>query len=493
MKSNGDKMSIKIDVFIPNFSRENYDKTYESISDLKIVNKIFALQNDLNKSVSNNSISVQNLTSSETISKISEKCEADYFMLITKDTFIDFASFGLERFVNIGKNTNAGLLYSDFVEVKEGKSIKHPVIEYQEGSLRDDFDFGPVLLFKKTAVKEAVKELTNNYSAAGLYNLRLSISQNYPIIRIPEFLYTTVESDVRKSGEKLFDYVDPKNRKNQIEMEEALTSHLKKNGGYLKPKFDEVSFEEESFENEASVIIPVRNRAKTIADAIKSVLNQKTNFPFNLIVVDNHSTDGTTEIIANLAAEDNRLIHLIPESKDLQIGGCWNLGIMNTHCGRFSIQLDSDDIYFDENTVQKIVDKFIEEKCAMVIGSYNLTDFELNEIPPGLIDHKEWTPENGRNNALRINGLGAPRAFYTPILRKIKIPNVSYGEDYAVGLEISRNYQIGRIYEPVYICRRWEGNSDAALDIEKINSNNFYKDKIRTIELVARKIMNNTN
>ena len=493
MKSNGDKMSTKIDFFIPNFNNENYIKTFESIKDLNFVNRIVALENDSNKSFSANSIFVENLNSSETISKILEKCESDYFVLITKDTIIDFASFGLERFINIGINTNAGLLYSDFVEVKEGKTIKHPVIEYQEGSLRDDFDFGPVLLFKKTAVKEAIKDSTNNYSAAGLYSLRLSISQNYSIIRIPEFLYTTVESDVRKSGEKLFDYVDPKNRKNQIEMEEALTIHLKKIGGYLKPKFNELSFDDETFENEASVIIPVRNRVKTIKDAIKSVLKQKTDFPFNLIVVDNHSTDGTTEIIASLANEDNRLIHLIPESKDLQIGGCWNLGIMNTNCGRFSIQLDSDDIYYDESTVQKIVDKFIEEKCAMVIGSYNLTDFQLNEIPPGLIDHKEWTPDNGRNNALRINGLGAPRAFYTPILRKIKIPNVSYGEDYAVGLEISRNYQIGRIYEPVYICRRWEGNSDAALDIEKINSNNFYKDKIRTIELVARIIKNNTN
>ncbi len=343
------------------------------------------------------------------------------------------------------------------------------------------------------AVKEAVKNSTENYMLQDFITLRLSISQNYSITRIPEFLYTTVESDIRKSGEKLFDYVDPKNRKNQIEMEEALTIHLKKIGGYLEPKFAEIKFDNENFKNEASVIIPVRNRVKTIADAIKSVLKQKTNFPFNLIVVDNHSDDGTTEIIAELKSKDDRLIHLIPESNDLQIGGCWNLGIMNSNCGRFAIQLDSDDIYLDETTVQKIVDKFIEEKCAMVIGSYKLTDFQLNEIPPGLIDHKEWTPDNGRNNALRINGLGAPRAFYTPILREIKIPNVSYGEDYAVGLEISRNYQIGRIYEPVYICRRWEGNSDAALGIEKINSNNFYKDKIRTIELVARKIKNKAN
>ncbi|MCW8848939.1 MAG: glycosyltransferase [Melioribacteraceae bacterium] len=483
-------MSIKIDLFIPKISDNNYEKTLESVREVKSINKIFALESDSNKSNSKNSILFENLSSSDTINKIADKCETDYLILITKDTFINFSSFGLERFINIASNTNAGLLYSDFIEVKEGKTSKHPVIEYQEGSLRDDFDFGPVLLLNTKAVKEAVNNSLKDYVAAGLYSLRLSISQNYPVIRIPEFLYTTVESDIRKSGEKLFDYVDPKNRKNQIEMEEALTNHLKNIGGYLEPKFDKIKLDNENFQNEASVIIPVRNRVKTIADAIESVLKQKTNFLFNLIVVDNHSNDGTTEIITELKSKDNRLIHLIPESDDLQIGGCWNLGIMNANCGRFAIQLDSDDIYFDESTIQKIVDKFIEEKCAMVIGSYNLTDFQLNEIPPGLIDHKEWTPDNGRNNALRINGLGAPRAFYTPILRKIKIPNVSYGEDYAVGLEISRNYQIGRIYEPVYICRRWEGNSDAALDIEKINSNNFYKDKIRTIELVARKIKN---
>jgi glycosyltransferase involved in cell wall biosynthesis len=273
-------------------------------------------------------------------------------------------------------------------------------------------------------------------------------------------------------------------------MEKAVTEHLKKIGAYLKPEFKQISIDDYKFEHEASVVIPVRNRVKTIGDAIESVLKQKATFKFNLIVVDNHSTDGTTEIIAELAKKDNRLIHLIPASKDLQIGGCWNEGIMHKDCGRFAIQLDSDDLYYDENTIQTIVDKFLEEKCAMVIGSYKLTDFNLKEIPPGLIDHKEWTPDNGRNNALRINGLGAPRAFYTPILREIKIPNVSYGEDYAVGLEISRNYQIGRIYTPVYLCRRWEGNSDAALDIEKNNANNFYKDKVRTLEVMARQNKN---
>lgn len=482
-------MSSKIDLFIPNFNKDNYEKTKQTLNDYLCINKTFNLEPKSSKNNNDNIVVIDNLVSSETFEKIAEVSESEYVLIITNDTAIEFGSYGLERFLNIAKNTKAGIVYSDYYESKEGQVIKHPVIEYQSGSLRDDFNFGPVLLINTAAFKEATKNFTKKYNAAGLYNLRLLISQSYPIVRIPEFLYTTIELDNRKSGEKQFDYVDPKNRQNQIEMEEAVTEHLKNVGGYLNQEFKQISIDD-MFENEASVIIPVRNRAKTIGDAIKSVLKQKANFNYNLIVVDNHSTDGTTEIVADLAKEDSRLLHIIPSRKDLQIGGCWNEGIMHKDCGRFAIQLDSDDIYYDENTIQKIVDKFVEEKCAMVIGSYKLTDFELNEIPPGLIDHKEWTPENGRNNALRINGLGAPRAFYTPILREIKIPNVSYGEDYAVGLEISRNYQIGRIYDPVYICRRWEGNSDAALDVEKVNANNFYKDKIRTFELLARQIKN---
>ena len=347
-----------------------------------------------------------------------------------------------------------------------------------------------MLLIKTEALKKAVLNFTDDFHFAGLYDLRLIISQDYPIIRIQEFLYTAIETDNRKSGEKQFDYVDPKNRQVQLEMEKAVTNHLKRINAFLEPTFEPIVIDKNDFDIEASVIIPVRDRAKTIGDAIESVLKQSADFNFNLIIVDNHSTDGTTDVIKQAASKDKRVIHIIPERKDLQIGGCWNEGIMNENCGRYSIQLDSDDIYANENTLQKIVDTFKNEKCAMVIGSYKLTDFELNEIPPGLIDHKEWTPDNGKNNAIRINGLGAPRAFYTPILRKIKIPNVSYGEDYAVGLEISRNYQIGRIYDPIYLCRRWDGNSDAALDVEKVNSNNFYKDKIRTIEVLARQLKN---
>ena len=438
-------------------------------------------------------LQVKELTSTESLKNIAGQIKTDYVIFITKNTKVDFGSYSIERFINVSKNTGAGIVYSDYYEIKEEKLQKHPVIEYQLGSLRDDFNFGDVLFIQTKIFKNAVDSFDESFAFAGLYYLRLIISRNYPIIRIPEFLYTTIEDDIRKSGEKQFDYVDPKNSEVQIEMEKAVTNHLKKIGAYLDSSFLPIIIADNEFDTEASVIIPVRDRAKTIGDAIESVLKQSTNFKFNLIIVDNHSSDGTTEVIKQAAEKDNRIIHIIPERKDLQIGGCWNEGIMNEHCGRYSIQLDSDDIYADENTIQKIVDKFKTEKCAMVIGSYKLTDFELNEIPPGLIDHKEWTPDNGKNNALRINGLGAPRAFYTPLLREIKIPNVSYGEDYAVGLEISRNYQIGRIYEPIYLCRRWDGNSDAALDIEKVNSNNFYKDKIRTIEVLSRQIKNKYN
>jgi hypothetical protein len=336
-------------------------------------------------------------------------------------------------------------------------------------------------------VKSSAEQISGaDYSFAGHYALRLAVSRVSPIVRIPESLYTRDELDTRKTGEKVFDYVDPRNRAVQAEMERAVTDHLKRIGAYLEPKFEPVDHGSHGFELEASVIMPVKNRIKTVGEAIKSVLAQKASFQFNCIVVDNHSTDGTSELIATLARQDSRVIHTIPERQDLGIGGCWNIGVHDRRCGRFAAQLDSDDLYKDHTTLQKIVDVFHREKCAMVIGSYQMTNFELKEIPPGVIDHKEWTPDNGRNNALRVNGLGAPRAFYTPILRKINIPNVSYGEDYAVGLEISRTYQIGRIFEPIYLCRRWEGNSDADLDVVRHNTYNAYKDRLRTIEVLAR-------
>ncbi len=485
-------MIKKIDLFLPGLNQNIVDQISNSISQIQIINSIHFLTISENEISSNfNEIEIDNQLSTSTIKKIAKKAESGFILFITKNTYVKFGSYSIDRMLNVAENTGAGIIYSDFYEEKSDEIQKHPVIDYQLGSLRDDFDFGPVLLIKTEALKKAVDQMKENYNGAGLYSLRLAISRNYPIIRIPEFLYTTKEDDTRKSGEKQFDYVDPKNREIQIEMENAVTDHLKQIGAYLNPEFKDIEKQNSDFKFEASVIIPVKNRVKTIGDAIESVVKQKTNFKFNLIVVDNHSTDGTSDVISKYAQKDEKVIHIIPVEENLHIGGCWNEGIMNEKCGKFAIQLDSDDLYYDENTVQKIVDKFNEGKYAMVIGSYKLTDFKLNDIPPGLVDHKEWTPENGRNNALRINGLGAPRAFYTPVLRKIKIPNVSYGEDYAVGLEISRNYQIGRIYTPVYLCRRWEGNSDADLDIEKVNANNLYKDRIRTFEVIARQRKNN--
>nr|WP_319399781.1 glycosyltransferase family A protein [uncultured Carboxylicivirga sp.] len=413
-----------------------------------------------------------------------KKSLGKYVAVYTKPMALVLGQNALERMSKACADTGAGMVYSDFYERKEGQLAAHPVIDYQEGSLRDDFDFGSLMFFKKEAFVKAINEMDADYKFAALYDVRLRVSQNYELFHLPELLYTEVELDTRKSGEKMFDYVDPRNRDRQVEMELACTAHLKKVGAYLKPDFKKIEFSESKFPVEASVIIPVRNREKTVADAIESVLKQRTNFAFNLIIVDNHSTDKTTEIIQSF--KDDRIVHIIPERDDLGIGGCWNRGAEDERCGKFAVQLDSDDLYIDETVLEQVVKAFYEQNCAMVVGSYQMVNFKLEEIPPGLIDHKEWTPDNGRNNALRINGLGAPRAFYTPVLRDVKVPNTSYGEDYALGLNISRNYQIGRIYNPLYLCRRWEDNSDASLDINKMNVHNLYKDKIRTMELKAR-------
>lgn len=397
----------------------------------------------------------------------------------------------LERMCDYLSAPQCSMVYADHYKTIKGERTPHPVIDYQLGSVRDDFDFGSLLMFRTDYLKRAINEIEaeKEYQHSALYALRLALSRYGELTHIREFLYTETEIDLRKSGEKQFDYVDPRNRQVQIEREEVFTRHLKKIGAYLKPGMMTVDLKEGEFSHEASIIIPVRNRARTINDAIRSVLEQETSFPFNLIIIDNHSTDGTSEIIEQYK-NDNRVIHLIPERTDLGIGGCWNLGINHPQCGRFAIQLDSDDLYSSPHTVQTIVDKFYKEQCAMVIGSYRMTDFTLQTLPPGVIDHKEWTDENGHNNALRINGLGAPRAFFTPLLRKIRVPNTSYGEDYALGLAFSRQYRIGRIYDVLYLCRRWEGNSDAALSIEKINQNNNYKDSLRTLEIKLRQAMN---
>jgi len=466
-------------------------KTVEQIKQSSLVQTIYLLVKSGNSIQLNDcqTIEIDSLQSSDTIQKIADKADTAYSLIYTKDTTVELGQFAIERFYNIACDTQAGLVYSDYYEIKNGVRSNSPVIDYQEGSLRDDFNFGSVLFYNVANLKKAVAETATDYQFAGLYNLRLKVSQQAELLHINEYLYSEVEHDTRMSGEKQFDYVDPKNRAVQLEMEAACTDHLKSIGGYLAPVFKKIEFNESNFPVEATVIIPIRNRVKTVEDAIKSVLMQKTDFDFNLIIIDNFSTDGTSELIEKYAKQDSRLVHMVPNRNDLGIGGCWNEGVHSALCGKFAVQLDSDDVYQDENTLQTIVNAFYEQNCAMVIGSYTMTNFAMETIPPGLIDHKEWTPENGRNNALRINGLGAPRAFYTPVLRDIKVPNTSYGEDYALGLRISREYQIGRIYTSLYLCRRWDENSDASLDVVKMNGYNLYKDKIRTIELKARKRM----
>jgi len=433
---------------------------------------------------------VNSLFSLDSIRRISNCAGAGLILLFTKAVLMELYPGTLERLISVLRDTNAGIVYSDFYETKSGIKTAHPLLDYHLGCIRDDFDFGSMMLIDCEALSKSLEVGTKNYLHAGLYNSRLWISENYPVIRIQEFLYELFDGELRDPAEKHFDYVDPRNRAFQEEMETAATAHLKRIGAYLTPGFDEISHDSSDFEYEVSVIIPVKDRVNTICDAVESVLKQKTNFPYNLIVVDNHSNDGTSNILSKYALKEKNIIHLIPASRYLGIGGCWNEAVSNNKCGRYCIQLDSDDLYYDENTLQKFVDLFRAEKYAMIIGSYKITDFDLNEQPPGIVAHNEWTDVNGRNNALRINGLGAPRAFYTPLIRKIKFPNVSYGEDYAVCLKISRNYQIGRIYDPVYICRRWHGNSDAALSIEKQNLYNSYKDRLRANEILSRQKLN---
>ncbi len=478
----------KINCFIAFNDVAQTKKTVQQLLQSDLVNTVYLLAtSDQTANIEGcERLEIDGMMSSSTIQKIANHAETPFTLIYTKDSVLELGQYALERFYHIANDTQAGLVYSDYYEIKKGVRSNLPVIDYQAGSLRDDFNFGSLLFYNSALLKKAAAETTVIYLHAGLYNLRLKVSQQAELFHISEYLYSELEFDTRKSGEKIFDYVDPKNRAVQIEMEAACTDHLKQIGAYLAPNFERIAFDQGHFPVEASVVIPVRNRVKTLEDAIKTVLSQKTSFPFNLIIVDNFSTDGTSEIIEKYAKEDNRLIHIIPEREDLGIGGCWNAGVDSELCGKFAIQLDSDDVYENDNTLQTIVDAFYEQNCAMVIGSYTMTNFKMETIAPGLIDHKEWTPENGRNNALRINGLGAPRAFYTPVLRDIKVPNTSYGEDYALGLAISRHYQIGRVYKSVYLCRRWDDNSDAALDVVKMNGHNHYKDKIRTIELKAR-------
>ena len=476
-------MRAKIDCFLVCVEREVAERNAEQIHFDKVVNNITILEDS-------------QISSSETLREIARKAEARYTMLVTKPTPLLMGQYAVERMLRAAHDTGAVMVYSDYYEEKAGKTERHPVIDYQRGSLRDDFEFGSVILVRTDLLKEFANTSliaspspstpSTDYKYAALYALRLFLSTCGEIFHLNEFLYTEQEKDLRKSGEKQFDYVNPRNRDVQIEMEHAVTAHLNSISATIdSADYSEPDFQEQMFDIEASVVIPVYNREKTICDAVESALSQETSFPFNVIVVDNHSTDNTTELLKKYSGNP-KFIHIIPERTDLGIGGCWNVAIDSVNCGRFAVQLDSDDLYSSPSTLQQIVDAFYKQKAAMIIGSYRMCDFDLNTLPPGLIDHKEWTEENGMNNALRINGLGAPRAFFTPILRQIRFPNTSYGEDYALGLAFSRRYRIGRLYQELYLCRRWGGNSDAALTIDRINANNLYKDRLRTMELSAR-------
>ncbi|MGE0127040.1 MAG: glycosyltransferase family 2 protein [Blastocatellales bacterium] len=423
--------------------------------------------------------------------------ETDYLLLVLPGGRVELGAHALERLVQVANDTGAALVFSDFRQQDGGEITDHPLIDYQLGAIRDNFDFGSLALLSREEVEKALRDhggISPDIRWGGLYDLRLKLSINSTIFRIPEPLYTRVAVDTRASGEKIFDYVDPRKRDYQIEMEKIATAHLERIGARLDPSFADLPESRVQFPVKASVIIPVRNRVKTIADAVRSALAQKTDFPFNVIVVDNHSTDGTTDVLRELAADNGiggeRLVHIVPVRTDYGIGGCWNEAIYSPHCGRYAVQLDSDDIYSSENALARIVAEFDSGKYAMVIGSYTIVDFDLNELPPGLIDHREWTRENGRNNALRINGLGAPRAFDVEILRQIGLPNTSYGEDYAVALRVSREYEIGRIYDSLYFARRWSGNSDSALPLQTANRYDTYKDRLRTIEILARQQFN---
>ena len=487
-------MREKIDLFLPFEALEKGEETLLELHENKTVQHInllvssdFASQHQVPEGCT--FVVIDRMESSNTVMSIAENTDADYLLLCTRMTSVRWGLYALERFLRTADDTGAVMVYSDHYSLEEGALTKHPAIDYQEGSLRDDFDFGSLWLIKSQALLDYVAQTDRvDYQYAGLYDLRLYLSRKGEIFHLNEYLYTEAELDTRKSGEKQFDYVNPRNREVQIEMERACTAHLEKVGAIVDTNFyRQPDFDEQDFACEASVVIPVFNREKTIADAVKSALSQKTNFPYNVIVVNNHSTDSTGEILDSI--DDERLIQIVPGRTDLGIGGCWNVAVNSDHCGKFAVQLDSDDLYSSPKTLQKIVDAFHEQKAAMIIGSYRMCDFDLNTLPPGLIDHKEWTEDNGCNNALRINGLGAPRAFFTPLVRQIQFPNTSYGEDYALGLAFSRRYRIGRIYDELYLCRRWGGNSDAALSVERVNANNLYKDRLRTMELKARQQM----
>lgn len=487
-------MREKIDCFLVYDQVGNMHERVLQLRDSKTIQHIYllvpeALQQHIEVPQGCQLLPVQGIASADTLHRVSANADTEYTLICLKSGGVSMGPTALERMLRVACDAGAAMVYSDHYTMRQGLCLAHPVIDYQEGSVRDDFDFGAVWLVDTSLLKKYAAEAEGKeWKYAAWYDLRLFLSRHGNLFHVNEYLYTEDEYDLRASGEKQFDYVNPANRDVQIEMERVVTAHLDAIGAkidtadYVCPDFNE-----QHFPVEASVVIPVRNRARTIADAIHSALGQQASFLFNVIVVDNHSTDGTSEIISKI--EDERLIHIIPKRQDLGIGGCWNLAVQDERCGRFAVQLDSDDLYSSPHTLSKMVGTFYKQRAAMVVGSYRMCDFQLNTLPPGLIAHKEWTDENGPNNALRVNGLGAPRAFFTPLLRQIQLPNTSYGEDYAMGLIFSRRYRIGRIYDELYLCRRWEGNSDANLSIEKQNANNLYKDRLRTLEISARRRM----
>lgn len=481
-------MKTRIDCFLPYIDKAQSVALATSFKASPTVKDIIYLSND-DAPEGAPFVPLFKALSTKAIRSIASACESEWALICTQQTPVSLGQNALERMVAVGEAEKADMVYSDRYKKLNGATIPYPVIDCQEGALRDDFDFGNIILLRRSILQDFASEKNlDTYEFAGFYQLRLFIMRTGRMTHIPEYLYSEEESDQRSSGEKQFDYVDPRVRVMQQEMERACTEHLR----ILDALVDATALQtidtgKGIFPVEASVIIPVRNRQRTIGDAIQSALNQITTCSFNVIVVDNHSDDGTADVIEQFIQHDQPVIHIIPSSDDLGIGGCWNLAVQHPACGRFAIQLDSDDLYANEHVLQTIVNTFHREQCAMLIGSYTLCNFALETLPPGIIDHREWTVSNGMNNALRINGLGAPRCFYTPVIREIGFPNVSYGEDYAAGLTISRTYKIGRIFESLYLCRRWEGNSDAALSPDKVNRNNIYKDFIRTVELLARK------
>ncbi len=432
---------------------------------------------------------VLNSGDSNSLRQFLQSAETEFVLLAKQSQGLRFCPDGLFRLQQVACDSRAGMVYANYLELQDGQTKVHPLNPCQLGSVRDDFDFGACCLIRREAALRVLEDCPDNYQYAGFYDLRLRLSEHFPIIHLEENLYSFQADNKVDTEKEMFAYVDPKNRDYQLEMEAACTAHLKRIGAWLAPEAEKAELSAGDFSTEATVIIPVRNRVRTIADAVQSALSQNCSFDFNLIVVDNHSNDGTAELLNSLAAADTRLTVLRPESRQLNIGGCWNLAVKHPLCGRFVVQLDSDDLYSSPHSLERIVKTFYQEQAAVVVGSYRLCDFELNTLPPGLIDHREWTEDNGKNNALRINGLGAPRAFYTPVLRSQLLPNTSYGEDYAVCLRISRRWKVARIYEELYLCRRWEGNSDAQPDLRTLNANNAYKDKLRSLEIMARQAL----